>query len=83
MDLKREIERLETEKINGKPRCEEDEDDDPMNDSMLNPVKGTHEDKGTTIMLNFKFSESIFVLERREFQKKAAVFALDAQMNMT
>ena len=53
-----------------------------MNDSMLNPVMGTHEDKGTTMIINFKLDESIFVLERREFQKKAAVLQLNTSINL-
>eukprot|EP00353_Schmidingerella_taraikaensis_P000674 CAMPEP_0185591950 /NCGR_PEP_ID=MMETSP0434-20130131/66340_1 /TAXON_ID=626734 ORGANISM="Favella taraikaensis, Strain Fe Narragansett Bay" /NCGR_SAMPLE_ID=MMETSP0434 /ASSEMBLY_ACC=CAM_ASM_000379 /LENGTH=86 /DNA_ID=CAMNT_0028217389 /DNA_START=45 /DNA_END=301 /DNA_ORIENTATION=+ len=67
LDLKREIERSEAEKLKGppKPSDEDDSELDPMNDSMLNPVKGTHEDKGTTTIFNFKLTESIFVLERR------------------
>lgn len=51
-----------------------------MNDSMMNPYKGTAEDKGTTLMINCKLYESIFVLERREFQKKAAVVQLNTDV---
>lgn len=42
------------------------EEKDPMNDSFNNPDLGTAEDKGTTMIINFKLLESIFVLERRE-----------------
>ena len=49
------------------------EEHDPMNDSFINPEHGTVNDTGSTSIINFELLESIFVLERREFQKKAAV----------
>ena len=49
------------------------DEDDPMNDSFHNPGHGTADDKGWTMNLKFKMLESILILERREFQKKAAV----------
>ena len=63
LDIKRQRE-LDEAAFN-KPHTEDA--DDPLNDSMLNPLKGTAEDKGTTLTMNFKLLESIFVLERREF----------------
>ena len=53
-----------------------EEEHDPMNDSLTNPYLGTAEDRGTTMILNFRLLESIFVLERREFQRKAAVLEM-------
>ena len=49
------------------------DEDDPLNDSFVNPDKGTADDKGWTMFMKFKMLESILILERREFQKKAAV----------
>lgn len=45
----------------------DEEDEDPMNDSFVNPVVGTAEDTGTTLLINCKLEESILVLERKEF----------------
>ena len=57
------------------------DEEDPMNDSFNNPDLGTAEDKGTTMIINFKLLESIFVLERREFQKKAAVMEMSVEID--
>ena len=61
----------------------ENDDSDPMNDSFLNPQKGTADDRGTTSRIDFKMQESILILERREFQKKAAVLKLGVNVKMT
>ena len=53
-----------------------------MNDSMLNPFLGTADDKGTTMMMTFKLDDSLLVLERREFQKKAAVVQLNIEVDL-
>ena len=53
-----------------------------MNDSFLNPVKGTADDKGDTQIIKFRLTDSILVLERREFQKKAAVLQLGVDVSM-
>ena len=49
------------------------DEEDPMNDSFHNPGHGTADDKGWTMFMKFKMLKSILILERREFQKKAAV----------
>ena len=79
LDLKKEQEKSEKRK-NGDG--DEGEEGDPMNDSFLNPVKGTAEDKGNTMTVRFKLLDSILVLERREFQKKAAVLQLSIDVAM-
>ena len=61
---------LKKEKEAALPEIEEH---DPMSDSFINPEHGTVNDTGSTSIINFELLESIFVLERREFQKKAAV----------
>ena len=58
---------LKTEKEGQQAKEDDEEDDDPMNDSFTNPVKGTADDKGMTVIMDIQLLESIFVLERREF----------------
>jgi hypothetical protein len=70
-------------KKNKELAVQDTEEDDPLNDSFVNPAKGTADDRGNTTKIVFKLFESILVLERREFQKKAAVVQLGVEMNLT
>lgn len=52
LDLKKNNEKAA--RRSGSQSGEDEEDEDPMNDSFINPVKGTADDKGTTSVINFK-----------------------------